>query len=671
MINFTPLVFLFCLLSHSLLAQLTITFPAEQTVLQRDPKTNIKVPVSGFAYLPFDRVEARLVALDGSLPVSEDWTLLATRPQQGSFTGSLAAQGGWYRLEVRGIMQDQPVDTVRVNRVGVGEVFLIAGNSNAMGLPNLGAKSASDQVLSFNALNKYLDYSDYLLKAPDQPMRHPVFTPLAANNAIYPGGESAWYWGELGDLLTKRLQVPILFLNASWPAANSENWREAADGRNTLNIYVGKNWPYQQPYTNLRNTLNYFHSWLGVRSVLWSHGENDAAHLKIAQERYYDNMQYLIRKSRQDFGANVPWMVALASVSTNLSTPYLPVVNAQKQLATTPGLNVWPGPDTDPIQVPRPQHGHFENATRGTQGLTEVAQAWNSSLTDLFFQQSTPILPRGFIHTGVVPAAAPPGSNFLISYRVEGSVPTDSRVQAELLAEDGSYVATVGYGSNSPLYVSLPDTLTGRKYHLRVVMQQPRLVGSLSEVLLVDRELASPQYIRRLTAYPTATEVTLYWLMAIDTQRRSMTVQKSLDRETYVDVGPVNSAPDSQNPRLYSFVDPDPDEQTAYYRIKTESHTGHIHYSPAVAIFRGDAPLLFTVFPNPAQSGPVFIRTDEAEGFEVELINQQGHSFPIRTRSSGVIGLSVIEPVSLLNPGVYTLKVVHDSNSYTQLIVLF
>ncbi|GAB3168454.1 sialate O-acetylesterase [Telluribacter humicola] len=664
--------FLLCILiSHNLLAQLVITFPTERIVLQRDPNRNIQIPVSGFAFLPFDRVEARLVTIEGSLPVSEGWTLLATRPQQGSFTGSLSAQGGWYRLEVRGIMNDQPVDTVRVNQVGVGEVFMISGNSNAMGLPNLGAKSASDQVLSFNALNKYLDYSDFILKAPDQPMRHPVFTPLTATDSIYPGGESAWYWGELGSLLSERLQVPVLFTNAAWPAANSENWREAAEGKNTLNIYVGKNWPNQQPYTNLRNTLNYFHSWLGIRSVLWSHGENDAAHLKIAQDRYYNNMRYLIRRSREDFGANVNWVIAQATISNNLNTPYEPVVNAQKQLAATPGLNVRLGPDTDLIQVPRPQHGHYENVHRGTQGLTEVAQAWSNNLTDQYFQQTTPILPRGFVHTGVVPAAAPPGSNFLISYRIERNLPTDSRVQAELIAEDGRYVATVGYGSNSPLTISLPDTLTSRKYYLRVVVQQPRLVGSLSEALLVDRTLASPQYIRRLTAYPTATEVTLYWLVAIDTQRRSMTVQKSLDRETYVDIGPVNTEPDNQNPRLYSFVDPDPDEQTAYYRIKTESQSGQVYYSPAVAIFRGDAPRLFTVFPNPAPVGPVYLRTDEAEQFAAELISQQGHSFPVRTRSSGVIGLSIIEPVTFMNPGVYTLKVVHDSYIYTQLIVLF
>lgn len=650
------------------MAQLAITFPTERMVLQRDPQKPVQIPVSGFAFLPFDRVEARLVALDGSLPVSEEWSLLEARPQHGSFSGSLAAQGGWYRLEVRGIFQEKPVDTVRVNRVGVGEVFLISGNSNAMGLPNLGAKGASDQVVSFNALNKSLN-KEFITVAPNEPFPKPVFTPLSATNNVFPAGETPWYWGELGDMLSKRLGVPILFLNASWAAANSENWRETAEGRDTRNIYVGKNWPNRQPYSNLINTLRYINSSVGVRSILWSHGENDAAHLKISQARYYDNMRFLIQRSRQDFGQNVPWVIALASVSINLPSPYLPVVNAQKQLGNDRGFNLWPGPDTDLIQVPRPEHGHFENVNRGTQGLTEAAQAWNNSLTDEFFQKSVPVLPRGFVHTGVVPAAAPPGSRFQISYRVGSNLSAGSQVQAELLNETGAYVATVGAGSGSPLMVTLPGNLAAGQYHIRVVVQQPRLVGSLSEPLVVNPELKSPQFIRKFIAYPTEYEVTLYWLMAIDTERRSMTVQKSLDRENYEDVGPVNPGPDTRNPQFYSYVDPNPDEGTAFYRIRTEHWNGSVHFSPSVAVFRGDAPPPFTVFPNPAERGPVFLRTDNAEQFELQLVDQQGRVVPTHVRPSEVIGLSIMEPATFINPGLYTLVVVHEAKRYSQPIL--
>jgi hypothetical protein len=658
-------------LGYPVSAQLLITFPTEQTVFQRNPAGSVQVPVAGFGYLPFDRVEARLVALEGSLPLNEAWTVLATRLQHGSFSGSLPAQGGWYRLEVRGVLEGQPAVTGRVERVGVGEVFLVSGNSNAMGLPNLGAKSPSDQVLGFNAVNKTLNYAENIQIAPDGPLDAPVFTPLSATGLVYPTGETAWNWGELGDLLVQRLGVPVLFLNAAWPAANSVNWREAAEGRNAMNIYVGRPWPNRQPYSNLKNTLRYFHSWLGVRSILWSHGDNDALHLRIEQEKYFTNMQYLIRKTREDFGQNVPWVVSLTSVSAQLPMPYLPVVNAQKQLAAQQGFNVWPGPDTDLIQVPRPEHGHFENVPRGVQGISELARAWNTSLTDAFFRQVAPVLPLGFVHTGVVPSAAPPGSTFLLPYQLEGTLPATTPVQAELLTQQGTFVRVVGSGAGSPLRVTLPPDLPAGRYRLRVAAQQPHLPGSVSEPLLLDPDLPAPQLLRKFLALPTGQEVQLHWLMAIDPESRSMVVEKSPDQVQYQQLGTLPARPDPTRPQLYSFTDPTPDQRTVYYRIRSQSSNGSVSYSPAVAVFSGDEPPLFTVFPNPAGRGPVYLRTPDAEDLEVQLFDPRGNQLPVLLRPSNVLGLSELEPGTSVAPGVYTLRVLQAGKTHTQQLVLY
>lgn len=59
------------------------------------------------------------------------------------------------RLEVRGIRDGKTVSSAIISAVGIGEVFVIAGQSNAMGLPKLGAKGASDRVVAFNAWNRF------------------------------------------------------------------------------------------------------------------------------------------------------------------------------------------------------------------------------------------------------------------------------------------------------------------------------------------------------------------------------------------------------------------------------------------------------------------------------------------------------------------------------------
>lgn len=417
------LIFIFLTLAkiESVQARIIISYPTHHTVIQRNQQNEALLQVGGMYTVPYTKLEARLVSLDQAGSGSGAWTALTAPAGQGTYWGALVAKGGWYRLEIRGLAEQGQTDTVSVHPVGIGEVFLVSGHSNAMGLPKLGSKDGSERVVSYNALNKNLN-AENITVAPDEPMPVPTFSRLKADDFVFPSGESAWNWGELGTLLSNRLGVPVLFMNAAWAAANSINWREAAEGKNTLNIYVGKNWPNRQPYSNLINTLRYYHSWLGIRAILWFHGENDAFHLKISQQDYFTNIRRLIELTRKDFGGNMAWAVALCSVSQTID-PYLPVLSAQVLLSEIPGLNVWKGPYTDTIQAPRPQHGHFENVNGGTQGLTQVAQAWNRNLTDAFFAQTPAYTPASSLSTGLVPHTASPGHSFLLPFQASGKLP--------------------------------------------------------------------------------------------------------------------------------------------------------------------------------------------------------------------------------------------------------
>jgi hypothetical protein len=184
------------------LAQVQISFPTSRAVLQRNGANQAAIRVTGFYSTSVSRIEARLVARDGQ-GASTDWRTIQDNPAGGVYAGDLTGQGGWYNLEVRGMAGDQQVGSVAVvERVGVGEVFIIAGQSNAQGYHQDAPNPRNDRV---NAVN-------YLYPGVGDPPK-PEFTLLdnSPGFTIAPRGTGSWNWGQLGDLLVRRLNVPVCF----------------------------------------------------------------------------------------------------------------------------------------------------------------------------------------------------------------------------------------------------------------------------------------------------------------------------------------------------------------------------------------------------------------------------------------------------------------------------
>jgi hypothetical protein len=374
------------LLPSLVLAQIQVSFPTSRAVFQRNNANQATFRISGYYTATVTRVEARLVARDG-VGTTTDWRAIQNNPTGGVFAGDITGQGGWYNLEVRGMNNDQQVGATSVERVGVGEVFIVAGQSNAQGVHQDAPNPGNDLV---NCVNyRYPDNG-----FPNDPPT-PVFTKLdnTSGFTIAPRGVGSWCWGQLGDLLVKRLNVPVMFFNSAFSGTSSKNWSDSAPEGGTAYGYIFGD-PYfpRQPYVNLKIALQFYANTLGLRAVLWEQGEADNL-LNTPAQQYVSSLQAVIGQSRADYN-NMSWVIARASYGDFIGLTDANIIAAQNTVINSTA-NVFAGPETDNIQIPRkrppledPEGLHFDRT-----GLTELASAWSNSLNDSFFQRSTPVGP--------------------------------------------------------------------------------------------------------------------------------------------------------------------------------------------------------------------------------------------------------------------------------------
>ena len=115
---------------------LSASSPKTRQVIQRNSNNQADVRVIGSFTGSAMRLEARAVVMVGATNngISTDWVVIVNAPTNGPYAGTLTniTAGGWYRIEVRAVDANNNVTlTAAVDRVGVGDIFVTAGQSNA------------------------------------------------------------------------------------------------------------------------------------------------------------------------------------------------------------------------------------------------------------------------------------------------------------------------------------------------------------------------------------------------------------------------------------------------------------------------------------------------------------------------------------------------------------
>ncbi|RCR66565.1 RICIN domain-containing protein [Larkinella punicea] len=349
---------------------------------------------------------------------------------QGNTNFSISANDlpkGWYELTVRAVRKPtfgSPKTYEQKRKVGIGEVFLIAGQSNAQGVPGRVAPNTvfMDAVrVSPNVIPEaQLGMTDPT-QLPDKYNKVQNLVPTTSQpSGIGPLGNSMWYWASVGAKIAQACQAPVAFFNASYGGTTVTQWVTSTnfEARSASFDFAGQDNRYQpgSPYQFFANVLRNYASAYGVRAVLWMQGETDnlaqregssgqsqwsdktlvnrafspinailgnGASPNSQEKRYVRNsaeyaqkLQYVVQQSRNDLKRSVPWVIARASYIQNTTSQL--IIDGQNMVLNSSGLgSLVAGPATDGI-TSREDGTHF-----GLGGLDQAADAWTNSIISL------------------------------------------------------------------------------------------------------------------------------------------------------------------------------------------------------------------------------------------------------------------------------------------------
>jgi alpha-beta hydrolase superfamily lysophospholipase len=375
-------------------APLRLGLPLEYQVHQRATRTEGTIIVAGSlsnARAHAATLEARLVGAGAAA----DWRKLATiEPGTTEFRAELnAPAGGWYRLEVRANQENGIVGAAAVEHVAVGEVFVIAGQSNS-------ANHGEEKQATKTGLVAAFHDGKWQLANDPQP------------GATGSGGS---FIPPFGDAIAERFKVPVGIIAAGVGATSVREWLPRGTRFPNPPTLTGR--VTQLPTGEWESNGELFDSLVarmkptgphGFRAVLWHQGESDANQKDPSRtlpgELYRNFLEQLIRDSRQAVGWEAPWFVAQVSYHSPDDTGSPDIRAAQARLWKS-GIAL-EGPDTDALTGDLRDKGGKGIHLSG-KGLREHGARWAEKVSSWLEQQLAAASPQ-IVSAKPKPPGAPP-----------------------------------------------------------------------------------------------------------------------------------------------------------------------------------------------------------------------------------------------------------------------
>lgn len=402
-------------------AQVSIVFPHNRQIFQRNAQNEAIISILGNCPQDVSSVQYKFEPVKAGQGTLINWTNISSAPASGFYQEKVTVKGGWYTLKIRTYQGDKLKDSTQLERVGVGENFIISGQSNAQGGNGRRSEesfSKDDRVNVANIYNYYKDYNNspfyrYLGQLnTDFPFTD--FQHLDAKNTIGPMGLSNYYWARLGDRLAETYNVPVCFINTAWLATAMRNWYESSlpDAKPSANpfdptLFYDAGFPFK----NLKRAVELFGKKNGVRAILWHQGETDAFGLrydpielrKAKTDTYQQNFKDMIKNLRTQTGIDVPWLISRVSYSAGIANGVCSIeykdellIRKQSDMVTeVSGIpEIYLGPYTDVVEIPRKTDDFSGCVHFSPDAYEELAYLWLEKIGDAIGKNAKPISPK-------------------------------------------------------------------------------------------------------------------------------------------------------------------------------------------------------------------------------------------------------------------------------------
>ncbi len=341
---------------------ISLSSPRDYQVLQRTSRKSGPLLIRGDFSDAVDRkfvIEARLIVNGTPGP----WRRLKAAASPGHFESRWEAPaGGWHRLEIRARADATLLAESVVEHFGVGEVFVVAGQSNSANHGAEKQRPKSDKVSAFDGQRW-------------QPAQDPQPGASGTGGSFMPA---------FGDAIAEKFHVPVGIVACGVGATSVREWLPKGMSFSNPPTLTGN--VRQLPDGAWESNGTLFNAFIarlqplgphGFRAVLWHQGESDANQADptrtLPGTLYRDYLESLIRTSRRELDWKSPWFVAQASYHIP-GDEASPDIRAAQAALWKKGVALQ-GPDTDALKGDLRDNGgrgvHFSGP-----GLREHAARW-------------------------------------------------------------------------------------------------------------------------------------------------------------------------------------------------------------------------------------------------------------------------------------------------------
>ena len=282
-------------------AELVLTSPLDYQVMQRSSPGKGLLRIAGelSGDVPADAAVQVRVVNDA---VQSSWLQVNSVKGRKVIANFEAPAGGWWKVEVQVVHGGKQLALGSVAHVGIGEVFVIAGQSNSANHGQEKQTTKTKRVTSFDGK---------AWRIADDPQ------PGASG-----GGGS--FVPAFADAVVEKENVPVGIIACGIGATSVREWLpKGATFPNPPTLvsrveqlpngqWASKGAAYEAFIARMKSVGPQ-----GFRAVLWHQGESDANQKDttrtLSGKLYREYLEKIIRDSQRDIGWAAPWFVAQAS----------------------------------------------------------------------------------------------------------------------------------------------------------------------------------------------------------------------------------------------------------------------------------------------------------------------------------------------------------------------